>query len=63
MPFDNSLPRVVARKGQHKIRYRTSGNKSEVTIIGCINAAMEMPPLVIFNATSWNMEWTREEVP
>ena len=31
-------PKVIARKGQKKIRYRTSGQKAQITVIGCGNA-------------------------
>ena len=38
MPLEHQSPRVLARKGQKKVRYCTSGNKSQVTVVGCINA-------------------------
>ena len=63
MPLEHRSPHVLARKGQRKVRYRTSGNKSQVTVIGCINAAGQaIPPFVIFDAKSLNMEWTKGEV-
>ena len=30
-------PKVIARKGQNKICYRTSGQKVQITVIGCGN--------------------------
>ena len=45
MPLDHRPP----RKGQRKVRYRTSGNKSQITVVGCINATgTALPPFVIF---------------
>ena len=63
MPLEHRPPRVLAKKGQRKVRYRTSGNKSQVTVIGCVSAAGQtIPPFVIYDAKSLNMEWTRGEV-
>lgn len=46
------------------MRYRTSGNKSQVTVIGCVSAAGHaVPPFVIFDAKSLNLEWAVGEVP
>ena len=64
MPLDHRSPRVIARKGQGKVRYCISGNKSQITIAACINAIRQtMLPFIIFNAKNLNMEWTRGEVP
>ena len=63
MPLDHHPPKVVAIKGQKKVRSRTSGNKSQVTVIACVSATGHtLPPFVIFDAKSLNMEWTRGEV-
>ena len=63
MPLDHRSPHVIARRGQRKVRCCTSGNKSQITIVVCINAiGQTMPPFIIFNAKSLNMEWTRGEV-
>jgi len=51
MPLDHRSPRVIARKGQRKVRYCTSGNKCQITIVVCINAiGQTMPPFIIFDA-------------
>ena len=64
MPLEQQFPRVVARKRKKKVIYCTSGNKSQITIVGCINAiGQTMPPLTIYDAKNLNMEWTKEEVP
>ena len=33
--LDGHAPRIVAKKGQKKVRNRTSGNKNQVTVIAC----------------------------
>jgi len=46
-----------------KVRYRTSGNKSQVTVIACVNVSGQyIPPFIIFDATRLNMEWKKDEV-
>ena len=48
MPSEHRSPRVLARKGQKKVQYCTSGNKSQVTVVGCINAiGQALPPFAI----------------
>ena len=61
--LDHRAPRIIAKKGQKKVRYATSGNKSQATVVGCINAVGQaLPPFVIFDAKNLNMEWTEKEV-
>lgn len=63
MLFDHRAPNVVTKKGQKKVRYRTSGNKSQVTVIGCVSAAGHaIPPFVIFDSKTLNHEWTEGEL-
>lgn len=64
MPLEHRSPRVLARKGQKKIRFCSSGNKSQITVVGCVNAIGQvLPPLIIFNAKNLNLDWTVGEVP
>ena len=64
MPLDHRPPKVVTKKGQKKVRCRTSGNKSQITVIGCVSATGQaIPPFVIFDAKSLNMEWRKGEIP
>ncbi len=64
MPLDHRPPKVVAKKGQKKVRCRTSGNKSQITVIGCISATGQaIPPFVIFDAKALNMDWRKGEIP
>ena len=51
MPLDHHPPKVITVRGQKKVRTRTSGNKSQVTVIACVSATGHaLPPFVIFDA-------------
>jgi len=64
MSLDQQPPKVVVKKGQKKVRYRTSGTKSQITVIGCVSAAGQaLPPFVIFDGKSLNSDWLKGEVP
>ena len=61
--LDGHAPRIIAKKGQKKVRYRTSGNKTQITVIACVSASGQcIPPFVIFDAKRLNMEWRKDEV-
>ena len=62
--LDPKAPNVVAKKGTKKVRYRTSGKKGQITVVGCVNAAGQvLPPMIIFDAKNLNHAWTKNEVP
>ena len=62
-PIRTSPPKIVTVKGQKKIWYRTSGQKSQITVIGCGSATGQILPLfIIFAAEQLNILWTNEEV-
>ena len=64
IPLDPRPPKVLALKGKKKVRYRTSGKKNQITVIGCANATGQaLPPFVIFDAQQLNSLWTRGEIP
>ena len=64
IPLDPKPPHVVAMRGQRKVRYRCTGTKGQVTVVGCVSATGQvLPPFVIFDAKSMNMEWAKGEVP
>ena len=64
IPFDPRAPNVVATKGMKKVRYRSSGKKGQVTVVGCASAAGQaIPPMIIFDAKRLNPEWTKGEFP
>ena len=59
-------PKVVSPKGRQtkKVRYRCSGQKGQITIVACSNAAGQaIPPMIIFSASRLNPAWTKGEVP
>ena len=63
MPLTPRPPKIVAKKGKKKIRYRTSGQKSQITVIGCGNAiGQAIPPFIIFAAKQISPLWTVDEV-
>ena len=46
-----------------KVRCQTSGNRSQITVIGCVSATGQAIPLfVIFNTKRLNMEWRKGEI-
>ena len=48
VPLDHRTPRVLTRKGQKKVRYCSTGNKSQITVVGCINATGQaLPPFIV----------------
>ena len=64
MPLDPPTPRIVAKKGQKKVRSRTSGRKGQITVIACGNAVGQaISPFVIFDAAKLSSLWTKAEVP
>lgn len=60
MSFEHSAPRIIPKKGKSKVRDRTSGNKSQVAVVGCVSAAGHViPPFVTFDAKrliEWGVE-------
>ncbi len=51
-------------KGTKKVHCRTSGNKAQITVLACANAAgAVIPPMVIFEGKRLNPDWTKGEVP
>ena len=59
IPLSSRPPKVVAKKGQKKVRYRTSGQKTQITVIGCGSAAGQViPPFIIFAAKQVSPLWS-----
>ncbi len=64
MPLDPRPPNIVVKCGQKKVRYRVSGKKEQITVLGCANAiGQPIPPMVIFEGKYLNHQWTIGEVP
>ncbi len=63
MPLDPKAPKVVVERGSAAFALE-SGNKSQVTIVGCVSAAgFCMPPMVIWDHKILAPELTHGEVP
>ena len=64
IPLDPRPPNIVVKCGQKKVRYRVSGKKEQVSVLGCANAVGQaIPPMVIFDGKYLNYQWTLGEVP
>ena len=64
MPLEHRAPNIVAKKGKKKVRYRSTGNKAQITVVGCVNAVGNaIPPMVIYSAKSFNADWCKCDVP
>ena len=44
IPFNHTALTIITRRGHKKVRYRTSGNKSQITVIGCVSATGHVIP-------------------
>jgi len=61
IPLDSRPPKVVTKYGEKKVRYRQSGNKEQMFVIGYRNAVGQaILPMVIFEG---KYLWTVGEVP
>jgi hypothetical protein len=63
-PLDPKLPHVICKRGQRHPTTLCSGNKSQITVLACCNAAgYVIPPFVIFDRKILKAELTVGEVP
>lgn len=63
VPLCPRPPKVIAKKGQKKVRYRTSGQKSQITVLACGSATGQViPPFIIFSGKQISPLWTENEV-
>ena len=64
MPLEHKQPKTLALKGTKKVRQCTSGNKTQITVLGCVSAAGQvMPPMVVFSGKNFNHTLSEGEVP
>ena len=64
LPLTQQPPKVVAHVGQKHPYTVTSGDKAQITVLACGNAAgSSIPPMVIFDRKSLKPEMTIGEVP
>ena len=63
VPLEPRPPKVIGKRGQKKIRYRTFGQKAQITVIGCGSATGQIiSPFIIYAAKQLNPLWIRDEV-
>ena len=64
MPLDPTPTKVVVLKGTKYPTSVTSGNKAQITVVACCNAAgYAMPPMVVFDHQTLKPEMAFGEVP
>ena len=64
MPLDPNPPFVVAPVGAKHVSCMRTGDKSQITVIACFNAAgYAMPPTVVFDRKQIRQELTYGEIP
>lgn len=63
VPLEPRPPKIIAKKGQKKVRYRTTGTKAQITVVGCGSATGQiLPPFIIFAGKQINPLWCKDEV-
>jgi len=64
MPFEHKLLKIVTPRGMKKVRQRTSGTKTEITILACASAAGQtIQPMVLFGRKNHHNALNKGEVP
>ncbi len=64
MPLDPKSTKVIAKKGAKDPSYISSGNKSRITVVGCVSAAgISIPPMILFERQTLHADMARGEIP
>ena len=64
MPLDPPSLKIVAPRGIKHSQMASSGDKSQITVVGCCSAAgIAIPPMVVFDRKRLRPEYTEGEVP
>ena len=64
MHLEHKMPKTVAQKGIKEVRQRSSGNKTQISILACGSATGQaIPPMVIFSGKHFNYDLAEGEVP
>ena len=48
IPLELHPPKIIAKKGQKKVRYQTSGEKRQISIIGCRSVMGYIIPSLLY---------------
>ena len=64
MPLDPKSMKAIAEKGMKDPSYVSSGNRSQITAVGCICAAgFSIPPMLIYDRKTLHPDMTIGEIP
>ena len=64
LPLSPSPPKGVCRKGTKTPNSITSGDKSQITVVGCVSAAGHcIPPMIIWDRKTLHADMTKGELP
>jgi len=64
MLLQHKIPKVGSIKGTKKVHQVSSGNKTQITVLGCASATGQViPPMVVFTGKNFNHMLSRGEVP
>jgi len=64
MPLQHKMPKIITAKGTKKVCQCSSGNKTQITVLGCANATGQaIPPMVEFTGKKINHMLSKGEVP
>ena len=64
VPLNPKPPKIVVAKGIKKPCYQSPGQKGQMTVVSCGNAAGNLLPLlIIFDTKNMQHAWTQGEVP
>ena len=63
MLLQHKVPKLISAKGCKKVCQVNSGNKTQITILGCASAAGQViPPIVVFTGKYFNPQLSDGEV-
>ena len=64
MPLQHKVPKVLSVKGAKKVRQVSSGNNTQITVLGYASATDQVvPPIVVFTGKHFNSQLLNGEVP
>lgn len=64
MPLDPKATKIITKKGTKNPSHVSSGDKSQITVVGCVNAAgISIPPMLLFDRKKLSEDMWYGEVP
>ena len=53
MPLEHKMSKVIAVKGSKEVRQISFGNKTQITVLGCVSATGQtIPPMVVLSGST-----------